>query len=325
MIMVNIKDMTAVAINKALQDIENNKKQDLASGTTEQQKKQRAANEENLNNELKRREELLEKAKKSDNLTNKELKDLEKQVNELPDLKGKRTSEYYKPTNELNARVGEEKKIAELAKLEADLTDEIKQHGNGAGRINRAATLANVSKELDERQKQYNADNGITEAQVASNPPKNPSLNADVKTVEKPQNNQNNQNKQALEYSKAPQITSEGLIAAVAPEQSQQQPKYTGALLGVGNADESVKKLQEKLGIDADGIYGKNTEAAVKRFQRANGLDDDGVVGEKTATALLAKEVRLNGVIGGNDVKNVTPQTLEDKVTKAKGTIIGFS
>jgi len=288
--------------------------------------KQAAEKKNEENNELKRRAELLAKAKNSDNLTNKELKLLVQQIEQLPDVKDKRISDYHKPANELIAREKEENKIAELAKLEADLRDEIKQHGNGAGRINIAATLANVSQELKERREQYNADNGITEAQVASNPPKNPSPNAgvkaDVKTVEKPQNNQN---KQALEDSKAPQIDSEDLIAAVAPEQSQQQPKYTGALLGVGNADEYVEKLQEKLGVKADGIYGKNTEAAVKRFQRANGLDDDGVVGEKTATALLAKEVRLNGVIGGNDVKNVTPQTLEDKVTKAKGTIIGFS
>ena len=38
-------------------------------------------------------------------------------------------------------------------------------------------------------------------------------------------------------------------------------------LLKVGSKGEDVKKLQAKLGLGADGIFGKGTEEAVKAFQ----------------------------------------------------------
>ncbi len=56
-------------------------------------------------------------------------------------------------------------------------------------------------------------------------------------------------------------------------------------LLKIGSQGENVKKLQEKLGIDAGnaaGIFGPKTEAAVKAWQKANGLLDDGIVGDGT-------------------------------------------
>jgi hypothetical protein len=48
----------------------------------------------------------------------------------------------------------------------------------------------------------------------------------------------------------------------------------------------SVRAVQQKLGVTADGIYGPRTRAAVKRFQRAHGLDPDGVAGPQTLAAL---------------------------------------
>ena len=41
---------------------------------------------------------------------------------------------------------------------------------------------------------------------------------------------------------------------------------------------EMVRHLQEALGIDADGIFGRGTEDAVKAYQEQNGLTPDGVV-----------------------------------------------
>jgi len=56
-------------------------------------------------------------------------------------------------------------------------------------------------------------------------------------------------------------------------------------LLKIGSQGEDVKKLQEKLGIDAGnaaGTFGPKTEAAVKAWQKTNGLLDDGIVGDST-------------------------------------------
>ena len=57
-------------------------------------------------------------------------------------------------------------------------------------------------------------------------------------------------------------------------------------LLKIGSRGQQVKDLQEFLGSDADGIFGKGTEAAVKEWQTANGLDADGLVGPATWDAM---------------------------------------
>ena len=54
---------------------------------------------------------------------------------------------------------------------------------------------------------------------------------------------------------------------------------------GVQSTD-SVRALQQKLGVSADGVYGPKTRSAVKRFQRAHGLAADGVAGPQTLAAL---------------------------------------
>jgi len=43
-----------------------------------------------------------------------------------------------------------------------------------------------------------------------------------------------------------------------------------------------VKKMQEALGLKADGIFGPGTLAEVKKWQRANGLTPDGIVGPQS-------------------------------------------
>ena len=57
-------------------------------------------------------------------------------------------------------------------------------------------------------------------------------------------------------------------------------------LLKVGSRGKQVKDLQEFLGADADGIFGKGTEVAVKEWQAANGLVADGLVGRATWDAM---------------------------------------
>jgi putative chitinase len=61
-------------------------------------------------------------------------------------------------------------------------------------------------------------------------------------------------------------------------------------LLKVGSKGEDVKKLQAKLGLGADGIFGRGTEEAVKAFQTKNGLNPDGLVGEGTWSKLFASQ-----------------------------------
>lgn len=58
-------------------------------------------------------------------------------------------------------------------------------------------------------------------------------------------------------------------------------------LLKNGSTGEDVKKLQEKLGLPADGSFGPATEAKVKEWQAANGLIADGLVGDGTWTKMF--------------------------------------
>lgn len=58
-------------------------------------------------------------------------------------------------------------------------------------------------------------------------------------------------------------------------------------LLKNGSKGEDVKKLQEKLGLAADGVFGPGTEAKVKEWQAANGLGADGIVGDGTWTKMF--------------------------------------
>jgi len=61
-------------------------------------------------------------------------------------------------------------------------------------------------------------------------------------------------------------------------------------LLKVGSRGEDVKKLQEKLGTPADGIFGPGTEKLVKEYQAANGLTVDGLVGNGTWGKMFGNE-----------------------------------
>ena len=70
--------------------------------------------------------------------------------------------------------------------------------------------------------------------------------------------------------------------------------------LRIGDKGDEVKKLQKLLKINADGVFGAQTEKAVKDFQWGHGLEMDGIVGEKTWRALGIK----------NDSKCVDPSVI---------------
>ncbi len=55
---------------------------------------------------------------------------------------------------------------------------------------------------------------------------------------------------------------------------------------GTRSRGSSVRLLQRRLGIGADGVFGPGTARAVRSFQRARGLTADGIVGPGTWSAL---------------------------------------
>lgn len=64
------------------------------------------------------------------------------------------------------------------------------------------------------------------------------------------------------------------------------QPLPQYRTLHIGMVGDDIKKLQQKLGIDIDGVFGQNTKKEVEKFQQANSLDIDGVAGPNTLKAL---------------------------------------
>ena len=82
------------------------------------------------------------------------------------------------------------------------------------------------------------------------------------------------------------------------------------AILKKGLSGEPVRRLQAKLGVEADGEFGPNTEKALKDWQTKNGLAADGIAGPDTfMTMQLYELVLLKPGTRGNAVK-----TLQEKL-----------
>jgi putative chitinase len=90
-------------------------------------------------------------------------------------------------------------------------------------------------------------------------------------------------------------------------------------LLKKGDNNESVKLMQEKLGISpAVTNFGPKTEEAVKAFQLKNGLTPDGVVGDKTWGMIMGESVEVTPPpVVSNPVS--TPSESGLKLDKLKG------
>jgi hypothetical protein len=65
-------------------------------------------------------------------------------------------------------------------------------------------------------------------------------------------------------------------------------PAVAGAAVKAHAASKrgDIRKLQRKVGVSADGVFGPATERAVKRWQRRHGLVADGIVGPQTRAAM---------------------------------------
>jgi len=89
-------------------------------------------------------------------------------------------------------------------------------------------------------------------------------------------------------------------------------------ILKVGSQGEDVKKLQAKLGLGADGIFGSGTEKAVKKWQIDHDLAADGIVGDGTWAKMFPTTSTPTTVIK-EDV--VIPKTSGLNLEKLKGHI----
>ncbi|HEY3064165.1 MAG TPA: peptidoglycan-binding protein [Methylomirabilota bacterium] len=65
------------------------------------------------------------------------------------------------------------------------------------------------------------------------------------------------------------------------------------AILKRGLAGEPVKRLQQKLGLEADGEFGPKTEEALEAYQKENGLAVDGIAGPDTFAHMSLHELIL--------------------------------
>jgi len=75
-----------------------------------------------------------------------------------------------------------------------------------------------------------------------------------------------------------------------------------------GSSGEEVKKLQTKLGLNADGVFGDMTENELKKWQTQNGLVADGIAGEETLKkmGLVSQPTSLTTPITPSDLLNLT-------------------
>ena len=89
-------------------------------------------------------------------------------------------------------------------------------------------------------------------------------------------------------------------------------------ILKIGSKGEDVKKIQSKLGLNADGVFGPGTEKAIKKWQTDNHLDADGIVGEGTWSKMFPSQQLITEP---SSVKSSTTSGSEFKLENLKGHI----
>ena len=80
-------------------------------------------------------------------------------------------------------------------------------------------------------------------------------------------------------------------------------------MIKIGSTGEDVKKIQTKLGLSPDGVFGPGTEKVVKEWQRKQGLAADGIIGQKSwdklfgeNTSVIKEDVVIKPVVSGLNI-----------------------
>lgn len=90
-------------------------------------------------------------------------------------------------------------------------------------------------------------------------------------------------------YQKEHNLSVDGVAG---PDTFAQMGLFELILLRRGSKGDQVKRLQQALGEDADGVFGGGTEKTLKEFQTQNGLAVDGIAGPETLAKMdLFKEI----------------------------------
>lgn len=88
-------------------------------------------------------------------------------------------------------------------------------------------------------------------------------------------------------YNKNKSILSVGEVDNTPVSVIQSTPAKLNRVVKFGSKGDLVKKIQAKLGIKVDGIFGKDSVAALKEWQADNGLTPDGIAGKATLGKLF--------------------------------------
>lgn len=113
------------------------------------------------------------------------------------------------------------------------------------------------------------------------------------------------------------------------PDTFAQMGLYDLVLLRRGTRGSTVKAMQAKLGIDADGQFGSGTEKAVKVYQEENGLTGDGIVGPNTLAKLdlfddsAAKNVLASAADAAGSVWDTIEEAADGALDRVKS-MFGF-
>ncbi len=93
-------------------------------------------------------------------------------------------------------------------------------------------------------------------------------------------------------------IAGAGTPTAIADEPGAQAGTSSSSVtVRKGDRGPAVRRLQRRLGVSADGVFGPQTGRAVRRFQRRRGLTADGIVGPITRRSLRLRPFTRDSVV----------------------------